>query len=216
MKKFNLKLSALVSAFALVGLAPVANAESVDITASVEVSNAFDMVASQQLSFGTISAFYDDTVGDGSGNSIATLTIPANPNNAIATASDDDTVAKIISIVDGAPAIIEVTGAAPDTALTITTPDVATTPISVTNVDPAITDTFEITGLTSYATVTGGSEFGTNATTTTKEFTTDGTGALTFNLGATLSSVDVDGGTGGLIAYGDGTYQATIPVSVDY
>mgnify|MGYP005853790721 CR=1 FL=1 len=220
MKTFY-KTKLIVGLAAAMGLSVMhsANAADVDITASVEVSNAFDVTASQQLSFGQISAFTEAvlTADNGTGNT-ATLSIPANPASAIAVASTDDTAAKIINIADGAPATIDVTGAAPDTALTITTPDAATTPIDVTNVDPAITDKFAITGLTSYATLTGGSEFGTNATATTKNFTTDANGDLSFNLGATLSTVEQsDAATAGtLVAYGDGTYQATVTVSVDY
>ena len=212
MKNFNLKLSALVSALAIMTLAPSANAaEQTDITASVEVANSFDMAATAQLSFGTISAFWDDS-GDGTGVQ-ATLSIPSNPGSEITAASTDDTAAKIISIVDGTPATIEITGAAPNTALTVTTPAV---PIAVSNVDPTITDTFNISALTTYATTTGGSAFGNIIDATNKTFETDDSGNLTFNLGATLQTQAPADDSGTLQAYGDGTYQATVTVVVDY
>lgn len=210
--KMNKKL---ILAMGLVGLTTsVYAAETVDIDASVVVANAFDLSSSASLDFGTISAFADlSGTAASPATTVASLVIPANTATPPSTSSTDDTKAKIISIVDGSPATLEVTGAAPNTPLQVT----HLASYTVTNVDPSITDTFTLNAISTYATLTGGSAFGTNGTTTGKTFTTDGDGNLTFNLGGTLNTtVPVDTGRGALAPYGDGTYQATLTITVDY
>ena len=201
--KFQSKLK-LVAAF-VTGIAAVGSVHAADATinASVTVNNTIDLTVVAPLDFGTIAAF-------GNSNttlSAATLVIPADPAAAAVTTDDASGDARIIVLTPGAPADISVVGAAPNTLLTV----------AVTAADPALsdpagiaTDGFTMSGFTKYAYLEGNNQtFGS---------TTDATGALGMNIGATLSTIAMAGGAASdaTVAYGDATFTGVIEVAVNY
>ena len=174
------------------GLVAASNvsAEDAIINASVVVDGSLDVAVLSPLDYGTIAAI-------GALGEAATLTISADP--AVAPSVVDDTAAKIIIIVDGTPADVLVSNAAPNYLLTVTPP------AATTATDPSTVSTheFDVDNFTIYAHTEGNNQtFGT---------TTDATGNLGFNIGADLATDGVVVG-----AYDNTTYTSTFTYTVAY
>lgn len=195
-KKTNIALAlATVSVVALGAVAANA-AESVTPTATVTVLNAFTLTSTTALNFGTISA-----TGDGAATGVAaTYAIAADGSPTItnAGAAADDF---IVSVVPGTQAVIDITDAAPNTIMTVTEPQAATT--LTCGLCPSAPNvlTFDVD---TWVDDTTGGPGGT--------VTTDGTGAATINMGATLTTTPDDSSD----IYEDGVYTGTYTVTVAY
>lgn len=178
-----------------------ANAAQETVNASVQVNNTITMTVNSALDFGVIAAFANsNTTPD-----LATLVISADP--AVAAVDDQAGTARIIALSPGTPADVSVAGAAANYAL-----NVAVTAASSALSDPAgiAADGFTMGGFTTYAYLEGNNQtFGT---------TTDATGALGLNIGATLSTVTPAGGAAAdaSVAYTDATYTGIFEVDINY
>ncbi|WP_435276516.1 hypothetical protein ACMAZF_05935 [Psychrobium sp. nBUS_13] len=196
------KLTRIIAATALstAVISGVSIAETGNGTASVEVKNSFDVAQTTPLSFGQIVAIATDLTG---GADKATLTV--NSDGSTADVIVDGTLASIVSITTGTAGTFTVSGAAPNTVLTIG----SISDFKLT--DPSGTDSkeFDVTNLTT-SVVTSGSPF---------TYDTDATGTLVFNVGATLET-DTTGTTASgsevVIPYENVTFTGTYTVSVDY
>ncbi len=179
-------------------------ADTVTGSASVVVLSAISMVETTAISFGTIAAFADGTTA----GTISTLTIPADGS---AQSIVDAGTAKIVEIAAGNAATYTISGAAPNTVITITLPDEVGGYVlgDVLLTDPAAVsdDEFYIDNFTK-SIVTSGTAF---------TYDTDGTGTLVFNVGADLLTTDQGFLIGDLGApYDDATYTGTYDVTVSY
>ncbi|ADZ89351.1 DUF4402 domain-containing protein [Marinomonas mediterranea] len=172
-------------------------AETVTGNASVTVQNAFNLSETTALSFGTIRA-----TGDTAGTETAALQISSDGTSNNPT-STDSTAAAISVITAGNAAVFTIDSAAPSSNLTITLPSSAITLTSTLNDGLFSIDTFE-------ATITSGPRDGTAYS--AGNLLTDSTGAVTFAVGATLTTGT--GATDG--AYDDGSYTGTYSITVDY
>ena len=199
----NKMIRALGLSAVAVGLsAGTANAVVLPGNAQVVVSSAITMVETSPLDFGTIAAFGNQATPANT----AILTIPSSgaaPTVGIGGAGVLGTDVNIISIIDGSPGIYSVTGAAPNTLLSVSTAG------GTFLTDPSLSTTnrFALTTTGAYMTLNG------SANTFTTD--TDATGALTFQIGGTLAT-DATGLTGTLQPYFDATYTGTFNVTVTY
>ncbi|OIQ46898.1 MAG: hypothetical protein BM565_09315 [Gammaproteobacteria bacterium MedPE] len=196
------KLTRIIAATALstAVISSVSIAETGNGTASVEVKNSFDVAQTTPLSFGQIVAIATDLTG---GADKATLTV--NSDGSTADVIVDGTLASIVSITAGTAGTFTVSGAAPNTVLTIG----SISDFKLTDPSGADTKEFDVTNLTT-SVVTSGSPF---------TYDTDATGTLVFNVGATLET-DTTGTTASgsevAIPYENVTFTGTYTVSVDY
>ncbi|TMM43114.1 hypothetical protein FCS21_13365 [Colwellia ponticola] len=173
-------------------------AESITANASVTVQNSFTLAETTPLSFGTVVAIANDNTAP----DLATLVVSATSGTAdVAT---QGTVASLVAISPGTPATFTVSGAAPNTVLTIT--DASAFQLT----DPSSTDTkvFDVSNFTKTV-VTSGTPF---------TYDTDATGTLVFNYGATLSTSTPSGGAASdnAIAYDNVTFTGTYTMQVEY
>lgn len=200
-KKYSLKLiAALVTSMAAMSSVQAAD---VSVDASVVVNNTINVTVDAALDFGTIAAFANDNTNA----ELASMIIPADPALVPSSTDGASGTARIIILSEGSPAELSVSGAAPNTALDITYTAADT---AVTDPSGNATDGFTMGAFSYYATTEGnGQSFGT---------TTDGTGALAFNIGATLSTVTPANGAAAdnAVAYTDATYTGTFEVTVNY
>ncbi|WP_189379295.1 hypothetical protein [Thalassotalea profundi] len=194
----TLAITAAVSTLALTGNVL---AETVNGTASVTVQNGFTLTQTTPLSFGTIVALAD---ADGANSSdFATLKVDSDGVTADVVDLSGATNASIVPISAGTPGQFTVSGAAPNTVLTITNPS------AFTLSDPSAGDSkiFDVTAFTNDV-VTSGSAF---------TYDTDATGTLVFNIGATLGTDNsLAGGTAAPVAYDNVTFTGTYTMTVDY
>lgn len=189
-----------IMAISAVSLLTVSGAHAADGagTASVTVQGSFNVDETTPLSFGTVVAIANsNTTPD-----LATLKVDSD--GVTADIATNGNAAILTPIVAGTPATFTVSGAAPNTVLTLTTPgDFQLT-------DPSGTDTkaFDISGF-EFTSITSGTAF---------TFDTDGTGTLVFNLGATLSTETPAGGGAADVAipYDDVTFTGTYTMTVNY
>lgn len=186
------------SAASMLVVSGSALAETVTANASVTVQNSFTLVETTPLSFGTILAIANDhTTAD-----LATLVV--NPDGVTADLATGGTAANIVSITPGTPATFTITGAAPNSVLTITDP------AAFTLTDPSATDAkdFDVDTFTK-SVVTSGTPF---------TYDTDATGTLVFNYGATLTTEQPAGGAASdnAIAYENVTFTGTYTMTVNY
>lgn len=165
--------------------------ETVPNAANVTVSNAFTLLAATPLEFGTHIVFRR---GAG-GGAPATVLISADANNdstiTNAGAANDD---EIIESVVGNRASYTITGALPTTTLDITLPAA-----------PVLLSCATCSGAEPDFSVDTFADDGGNGT-----VITDGLGAATFYVGATLSTV------AGVNDYEDGLYTNNFDVTVSY
>ncbi len=192
-------------ATAFVGMVAMTTSQAAtqSVSASVVVNNTITMAVNAPLDFGTVAAFANDNTTA----EIATMTIPADPAAAITTANGASGTARIIPLVNGSPADVSVSGAAPNYALNVSV--AAATP-DLTDPSGTAPNGFTMGTFTQYAYLEGNNQtFGS---------TTDATGALGLNIGATISTVTPAGGAAAdnAVAYTDATYTGTFEVSINY
>ena len=205
MKK-NLIALSLGLPLCLLSFSSFASTKTENVDAKVTVQNSFTLQVSQTLDFGTVRAVAK------SGTS-ATLSVPANPNLQVRTASPGGSDPAILDVLDSSsaqPALLTIAEATKYTPLTIELPDVGTTPVELATDGPGTTPVFEITAFTLYATVGQNANQDITITSNQGTITTDGSGNAEFNLGATLSTERVDA------EYVDGEYTGTVSVTVSY
>ncbi|MCV2885896.1 hypothetical protein OE749_14450 [Aestuariibacter sp. AA17] len=206
MLRNNLKLAG-VSAIVLGALATSANAETLTVPATVAVDNSINFTLTGSLDFGIVRATVDNTAGNCVG-----ITLPANPASALnstlgtaAAAACTGAGTAVLQNVGGTPArpSLQVAGLAPFTALTLTLP---AAPVDlVLNPAPTGAPVLRLFDFTAYQTS------GTPAAVTTT-VTADASGAIAFNVGATLTT---DPGTPTL-TYENTTYTGDFDVTVTY
>ncbi|QTL33975.1 DUF4402 domain-containing protein [Pseudoalteromonas viridis] len=174
----------------------LSDAQPAEFKATVKVTNSFNFVKVNDLDFGTIRA-----AGDPAGGDTATLTVAANASTAPTVTSTDATKASIAVINPGSPASFTVDGVAPYSTLTITDPtDTAVAPKSL----PPGTPGFLLGNFTYYMTSgTPGPVTGT--------IQVDATGAVAFNVGATLTTTSAATGN-----YLDGDYEGSFTLELNY
>jgi len=179
-----------------------ANAGTETGNAQVVVLSTITMTETAALDFGTIAAFADDATN----TNVTLLTMPADGSgSSVSWPAGDNGDSNIVVITEGNPGSFAVTGAAPNTVLTLTLQN------EVDLSDPSGTSSHEFTFLTTgvYMTLNG------SGNTFTQD--TDATGAMEFNVGGTIQTVDT-GMTAGtvLVPYDDATYTGTYEVVVSY
>ena len=180
--KKTLTTTAVVALSAgIVFAASDAKAETAGTNITATVQNAFNLTETQALGFGTIVAINHAT--DTSTLVIDTAGTPTfnNPGSA-----------RLVEVVAGQQAIFDITGAAPTTALTLTAPG------PVTLVCGACSSSQEDFTVNAFTDDVAGAP------------TTDAAGAVTFNMGATLSTI------ASANVYEDGLYSGAYTVTVDY
>ncbi|MEK9945649.1 MAG: hypothetical protein VW999_06660 [Alphaproteobacteria bacterium] len=185
---------AAVAALAVVAFGTQdANAQSqtVNYTASVTVQNTFTVGETTALNLGTIAAVADPT----SANTQATLVLAGNSGTS--TTTNGNGTARILAITTATPGVLSVTAAPPSTLFTVTQGS------TIQLVDPAVTGetTFDFTPAAVCA--------GFNCT-------TDAAGALTINVGGTLSTRAQTSGGAEDNGYSDGTYTGTYSVTLAF
>ena len=185
MKIKNLKLTAIA---AVVGLATGGTVLADTFTATATVSNTITVTETTPLSFGTLAV-----IGGAAADlaPTATLTVPSDGtipdqiNNV-----SQGTNAKITIISGVTPGVLQISGAAADSAISIAAP-VSTTLVHPTG--PTLAFTPEV----------GGAAAAFGAT------TTDAAGELTLYVGGALSTQET-------VTYIDGTYSGTYEVTLSY
>jgi len=185
---------AAVAALAVVAFGTQdANAQSqtVNYTASVTVQNTFTVGETTALNLGTIAAVADPT----GANTQATLVLAGNSGTS--TTTNGNGTARILAITAATPGVLSVTAAPPSTLFTVTQGS------TIQLVDPAVTGetTFNFTPAAVCA--------GFNCT-------TDAAGALTINVGGTLSTRAQTSGGAEDNGYSDGTYTGTYSVTLAF
>jgi len=179
-----------------------ANAGTETGNAQVTVLSTITMAETAALDFGTIAAFADDATN----TNVALLTMPADGTGSSVTwPVGNNTQANIVVITEGNPGSFAVSGAAPNTVLTLT----LSAPVDLS--DPSGTSAHEFTFLTTgvYMTLNG------SGNTFTQD--TDATGAMEFNVGGTIQTVDTGMTSAAVLtAYDDATYTGTYAVTVSY
>lgn len=172
--------------------------ETLNSNATVTVNNAFTLAESSAMTFGTIRATADTTAA----GATASLTLPADGSAGAVTAATPAS-ANIVVITGGTPASFAITNAAPSTPLTLSLP------AGIVNLTtPGGTAAFTVD--TFNAIVRGGPNDGDAYA--AANLITDATGAVGFDVGATLHT---DAGSPGS-DYLDGTYTGSYTVQVDY
>ncbi|MEQ8248172.1 MAG: hypothetical protein RID42_10895 [Alphaproteobacteria bacterium] len=161
-----------------------AQSQTVNYTASVTVQNTFTVANTTPLSFGTVAAVSDTTLG----TSQAQIVLQANSGTAAVTQGVGNT-SRLLSIVAPTPGVISISAAPPSTALTITNG----AQISLTNPADGTAPGFFFTP---------------SAVGAGFSSTTSATGTLTVNVGGTLTTKQQVSG-----AYSDGTYTGTYAVT---
>lgn len=195
MTKFTTKTKILALALttcSVLALGSAAEAETITSTATVNVLNAIGFTETKALTFGTIVA---QTDGTGAGAAATILVANGADNDTTVTNVGGATDDRIVELIQGDRAQYDISGAAPSTALNVTIP---TAPLQ----------------LVCGACVTTPPEFTVDIWTddsTAGVLTTDGAGAGTLNVGATLSTDPVS-----LVPYEDGLYSGNYDVSVNY
>lgn len=178
--KKALNTTAILAVTAGIGFASLdAKAEDAGTNITATVQNAITWVETQPLTFGTFVAISDATDTSNIVMATAGTTTVNNPGNA-----------RIVEITTGQQGIFTASAAAPNTAVTVTTP------ASVT--------------LTCGACVGSPPDFVVNTFTDDAAATTDGSGGMTVNVGATLNTV------ASATAYEDGAYSGAYTVSINY
>jgi len=184
MKIKNLKLTAIA---AVVGLATGGTVLADTFTATATVSNVITVTETTPLSFGTLSVIGGD-VNDVAPT--ATLTVPNDGTADQINNVSQGTNAKITIISGVTPGVLQISGAAADSAISIAAGP-KTTLAHPTG--PALDFTPEV----------GGPAAAFGAT------TTDAAGELTLYVGGALSTQET-------VTYIDGTYSGTYEVTLSY
>lgn len=208
MFKRNQLYIALVATSLSLGASQAFAQEQVSSTATVTVSNAFTLQEVAAIDFGTVRLQYAHD-GTNDFTVAASMTINANGTPATFVVGVDavgTSEASFTEILPGAPAEYSITGAAPFTRLNVT----ATPTATLTN--PASPGaTLALTVAAANFEIVGGTNPGSAYTAISgTNLITDGTGAVGFKMGGTISTL-LDNRE-----YGDGAYSGTYTVQVDY
>jgi hypothetical protein len=207
-------LKVLVASSLVAGAVSVVAQESVTSTASVIVSNAFDFVETQPITFGTVTAIgYTNSSSGVAGDIRAFVTVPADGSAPSASATTgtsdtdpDDNDASITLLSAGARGLYDISNAAPFTDLTVTLP--TSVAVSAPSAPPSngqfIMDTFTAVDTSDSSVVASGGTI-----------QTDGTGAAQLGLGARLITPAVAAAPSSL-SYIDATYNGTYTITVSY
>lgn len=187
-----------VATVAAVTFSGAALAEKATGNASVQVQNNFTVTEDVALSFGTVVAIAE---GDAA-NTGDVAEMVVNSDGVTADSFTQGTLASLVAISPGNRAEFSVSGAAPNTVLTITNPS------AFTLTDPSSGDTkiFNVDTFTN-SVITSGTAF---------TYDTDATGVLVFGLGATLGTDNVLAGSAGAVAYDNVTFTGTYTMTVNY
>lgn len=206
MQKFNVnKVAAGVGLVAVVVGQGQALAETVPATASVSVQNTFTLTQVQPLSFGTIRA-----VAQADGANAATIVISPVTSTAPVAASLGSASAQVITA--GTPGQFSVAGAAPFANLNINFPATQTN-LTAPASPPGTPKFFIAAGTTGWAAqITSGPNNNTAYNDAAPNLQTSATGAVNFNLGATLSTDNV----ATTLPYADATYTGNFNLVVVY
>jgi hypothetical protein len=183
---------AAVAALAVVALGAQdakAQSQTVNYTASVTVQNTFTVGQTTALNLGTIAAVADPSEA----NTQATLVLAGNSGTSTITNPSSGSTARLLAISAATPGVISITNAPPSTLFTITQGSAIQLddPASATNTKFSFTPSAVCAGF---------------------NCTTSAAGALTVNVGGTLTTRGKDnaGESGG---YTDGTYTGTYAVT---
>ncbi|MBM6549637.1 DUF4402 domain-containing protein [Marinomonas ostreistagni] len=202
------KLTYLVAATALIPMSLSHAAETATGTATVMVQNTFTFGQDSGIDFGTIRAQIGSA--DGTNVNVMTMTLPAdgsNPTVAESVSGDSSRLSTLNIITPGTPGVFSVSGAAPNTALTITLP---ASPFTLNSSGGGAGPTFE--GAITEAYITSGTFANQLYDGTTTFLTTDATGSATFRVGGTLSTDS----TGNATNYQDVAYNGQYSITVAY
>lgn len=194
---------ALAVPFAVL-MSSAAVAETTPGTASIQITNAFNLVETTPISFGNVQLTQDTDTGTAGSVSI-TIAGDATPMSVTASAP---TEASANILTAGAPGRFDITAAAPFTALDVTFPsafDLVNTAAPPSN--PAL----EVTLAATTTFILGGVNDGLVLNPGTNDLITDGTGAVGISLGGVLTSDGADDEP-----FADGTYSGTYNLTVNY
>jgi hypothetical protein len=161
-----------------------AQSQTVNYTASVTVQNTFTVANTTPLSFGTVAAVSSTTAG-----TQAQIVLQGNSGTTAVTQGTGGSLSRLLIIQAPTPGVINITAAPPSTAITIT----QGSQVSLTNPADANAPGFFFTPSAVAA--------GFNST-------TSAAGALTVNVGGTLTTKQET-----VSAYSDGTYTGTYSVT---
>ena len=209
MLKRNQFKIALVAASLSLGASQAFAQESVSSTATVNVSNAFTLAEISPINFGTVRLSYTHD-GTNDFTTSAAMTINADASPATFVAGVDSvasvSVASFTEILPGSPAEYSITGAAPFTAVNVTSLPTAT----LTNpASPGATLALTVT-TTNFEIVGGTNPGDAYVQAGPANMITDGTGAVGFVMGGTITTLATD------VTYGDGAYTGTYSVVLNY
>ncbi len=195
----NTQRSIVIGSILFAGASSLALAETVNTTATVTVQNAFNLLEATPFDLGTIRA-----TADPAGTETATVLVPADGSSPTAATSGAPAAVSILTA--GSPATYTIDSAAGFTSLTLTLPGA---PIAVAaGAAPPGTPAFTLGTFTGY--ITSGPNSGTAYAASNLQ--TDATGAVSFAVGATLTT----DATVTTAPYIDGAYTGTFPVIVVY
>jgi hypothetical protein len=166
-----------------------AQSQTVNYTASVTVRNTFTVGQTTPLNLGTIAAVADPTQA----STQATLVLAGNSGTSTITNPSSGSTARLLAISAATPGVISITNAPPSTLFTITQGS------TVQLDDPASATNTKF-------------DFAPSAVCAGFNCTTNASGALTVNVGGTLTTRGKDnaGESGG---YSDGTYTGTYSIT---
>jgi hypothetical protein len=195
-------LSASVMA-GMFAFSSVASAETANFNVGLTVQNAFTLTKDADLDFGTIRA-----LADPAGSVTATYALSPNPAvNPNITAGTPGT-ANLALLVPGAPGSFSISGVSPFASLAITDPGAAD--ISASTAPPG-TPVFGVSAFTYYIT-SGPNANNTYTGTGAGALQADATGAVSFNVGATITTDDAVTTQ----PYADAAYSGSFVMTVNY
>lgn len=208
--KRNFLLGVVVSALTAGSVSVVAQ-ESVTSTVTVEVVNAFDLVETQAINFGTITVIGFNNTAGGTTDFQATVVVPADGSqpNAGTTGTPDadgaDSDSSITLLTVGQRGVYDISNAAPFTVLNVTLPASPVTLFAPSA--PPGNGTFTMDNFTAVDTANGSDASST--------ITTDVNGAAQLGFGATLFTPTAPVSPSSL-TYVDATYSGSYTIQIQY
>ncbi len=201
----NKILAALLASSTVLITTSINAAETVNATASVTVQNAFELVESEQLSFGTITF----AKGDGTPTTQPTILLSTQGESTATNSTGGTTAAKVSTITTGTPATFDIANASPFTTLNVTISVATTDKLSNASAGSGngkfSLKEFDFREAGESTDVEGVA----NSTTTSGSITTLLDGTSSFAVGATLEAdAEKD--------YIDGVYSGSYTVKVSY
>jgi hypothetical protein len=199
---------------------------------SVTVSNGFTLASTTNINFGTIRATQTSA-----GTAVANTAFVAISGDGAVTTGASDTTGVITSIVDGAPALFDISGAAPFTNLTLSTLDdstfvpfnaaaavagrfgivgmgataAASDAVELSTAGGVATDVLFFSAEASQTQIVGGLNDGDAYTPASANLRTDDTGAVGLAIGGYLYMLDT-----ATASPSDGAYTGSYEITVSY